>query len=123
MAQSTNIIVVSGRLGKDAEVKYTSDGKAVIKFSIAVNNRVKEGGSWRDETMWMDVVRFGGEGIIDYLKKGSEVVVDGRLECRNFTKDDGTKVRFYSIVASGITLCGGKREGGASNQDDEVPFP
>jgi single-strand DNA-binding protein len=124
--QDINTITVSGRLGRDAEVKFLSSGTAAVQFSIANNQRVKKGEEWVDKTQWFDIVKFGREKIADYLKKGTQVSVCGRLQYRDHEKDDGTKVKYYSIVADTIVLAGGGRsesDGGTVDYGSDEPTP
>ncbi|MDR1373704.1 MAG: single-stranded DNA-binding protein, partial [Treponema sp.] len=76
-----NHAVLIGRLTRDAELKYTANGQAVCKFSIAVNRRKKSGDQWVDEANFFDIVLWGrqGESLNQYLVKGKLVGVDGEL--------------------------------------------
>lgn len=120
MAQDINVVAFSGRLGKDAEVKNFGDGKAVVNFRMAVNTRTQVGSEWTDKPMWMNVSYYR-EGIAEYLKKGKQVLVSGRL--KSFEKDDdaGGKRTYFTVVADNIVLCGGGRDDGSDSGDD-MPF-
>ena len=97
-----------GRLTRDAEMKYTSGGMAICKFSIAVNARVKQGESWADEASFFDVTVFGkaAEAINQYLVKGKQVAIDGRLKQDRWEKDGQNHSRVV-INADNVQLLGG----------------
>jgi single-strand DNA-binding protein len=110
-----NRVVLVGRLTRDAELKYTSGGQAVCKFSIAVNRRKKNGDQWEDEVNYFDVVLWGrqGEALNQYLTKGKAVGVDGELRQDRWQQDGQNRSRI-EIVAGNIQLLGGNPGGGAS---------
>jgi single-strand DNA-binding protein len=110
-----NRVVLIGRLTRDAELKYTSGGQAVCKFSIAVNRRKKNGEQWEDEANYFDVVLWGrqGENINQYLVKGKTVGLDGELR-QDRWQQDGQNRSKVEIVASNVQLLGGN-PGGASS--------
>ena len=143
-----NHVVLVGRLTRDAELKYTANGQAVCKFSIAVNRRRKNGDQWEDEANYFDVVLWGrqGESLNQYLLKGKSVGVDGELR-QDRWQQDGQNRSKVEIVANNIQLLGGspgagqgggsqgsgnsgswqgKREESAPAQDDnfadDIPF-
>lgn len=97
-----------GRLTRDAEMKYTSGGMAICKFAIAVNARVKQGESWIDEASFFDVTVFGkaAESINQYLVKGKQVAIEGRLKQDRWEKDGQTHSRVV-INADNVQLLGG----------------
>jgi single-strand DNA-binding protein len=109
-----NRVVLIGRLTRDAELKYTSGGQAVCKFSIAVNRRRKNGEQWEDEANYFDIVLWGrqGEAINQYLLKGKAVGLDGELR-QDRWQQDGQNRSKVEIVANNVQLLGGN-PGGAS---------
>ena len=120
-----------GRLTRDATLTYTSGGMAICKFAIAVNARVKQGESWADEASFFDVTVFGksAESIYQYLVKGKQVAIDGRLKQDRWEKDGQTHSRVV-INADNVQLLGGGNQQAApanqasqtsSAQDDGVP--
>jgi single-strand DNA-binding protein len=136
--KSVNKVILIGNLGKDPEVKYTPQGTAVAKITLATNERYKgKDGQWQDRTEWHNVVLWSKLAEIagQYLKKGSKVYVEGRLETRSWDKD-GEKRYATSIVASELVLLGAseKEHGkagaparvpnvhGVTVTDDEIPF-
>jgi single-strand DNA-binding protein len=109
-----NHVVLIGRLTRDAELKYTANGQAVCKFSIAVNRRRKNGDQWEDEANFFDVVVWGrqGESLNQYLVKGKMVGVDGELR-QDRWQQDGQNRSKVEIVAAYLQLLGGN-PGGAN---------
>ena len=107
-----NHVVLIGRLTRDAELKYTSGGQAVCKFSIAVNRRRKNGDQWEDEANFFDIVVWGrqGESLHPYLVKGKMVGVDGELR-QDRWQQDGQNRSKIEIVAGNIQLLGGNPGG------------
>jgi single-strand DNA-binding protein len=108
-----NRVVLIGRLTRDAELKYTANGQAVCKFSVAVNRRKKTGDQWTDEPNFFDVVVWGrqGETLNQYLVKGKMVGVDGELRQDRWEQDGQNRSR-VEIVAANIQLLGGNPSGG-----------
>jgi single-strand DNA-binding protein len=119
-----------GRLTRDAEMKYTSGGMAICKFSIAVNARVKQGDSWADEASFFDVTVFGkaAEAINQYLVKGKQVAIEGRLKQNRWTQDGQNHSRVV-INADNVQLLGGgearpdNQARPASASQDDGGFP
>ncbi|MCL2410652.1 MAG: single-stranded DNA-binding protein [Treponema sp.] len=103
-----NRVVLIGRLTRDAELKYTTGGQAVCKFSIAVNRRKKVGEQWEDEANFFDIVLWGkqGESLQTYLVKGKMIGVDGELR-QDRWQQDGQNRSKIEIVANYIQLLGG----------------
>ncbi|MDR0731285.1 MAG: single-stranded DNA-binding protein [Treponema sp.] len=103
-----NHVVLVGRLTRDAELKYTSGGQAVCKFSIAVNRRRKNGDQWEDEANFFDIVLWGrqGESLNQYLLKGKMVGVEGELRQDRWQQDGQNRSR-VEIVANNLQLLGG----------------
>jgi len=103
-----NHVVLVGRLTRDAELKYTTGGQAVCKFSVAINRRRKNGEQWEDEPNYFDIVLWGrqGEALNQYLLKGKSVGVQGELR-QDRWQQDGQNRSKVEIVASNIQLLGG----------------
>ena len=113
-----NHVVLIGRLTRDAELKYTSGGAAVCKFSIAINRRKKNGEEWTEEAHFFDIVAWGrqGEVLNQYLVKGKQVAIDGELR-QNRWEQDGQSRSKVEIVANTIQLLGSSSNAAASPQD------
>ena len=114
--KSLNRVQLIGNLGKDPEIKYTPQGTAVAKITIATNERFKDkAGEWQDRTEWHNVVLWQRLAEIagEYLKKGGKVYVEGRLQTRSWDdKQTGQKKYMTEIVAGDLILLGGRGEGG-----------
>ena len=119
-------IIIIGNLGRDPELKFTADGKAVANFSVATSRKYKD----TDETTWFRVSVWDkqAEACNQYLRKGSKVFVSGRLACdkatggpRVYQRDDGTWAASFEVVASEVKFLDSKPEQ-ARQDDDFVPF-
>jgi single-strand DNA-binding protein len=100
-----NRVQLIGRLGKDPESKFTSTGKKVAHFSVAVSNRWKDkGGESKESTEWVNIEAWGrlGEICQEYLKKGSLIYLEGRLKTDRY-EDKGGETRYYTKVIA-LTL-------------------
>lgn len=121
MAKSVNKVILVGNLGKDPEVKYTPQGTAVAKFTLATNERYKDkSGEWQDRTEWHNLVAWArtAEIVGEYLKKGRTVYVEGSLRTSSW-EDKQTNQKKYKteIVVNDLVLLGGGRgEGGAGGE-------
>lgn len=117
MSRSLNRVELIGNLGKDAETSYTPGGAAVTKFSVATGRRWKDknSGEWREETDWHLVELWRSEKLAEYLTKGTQVYVDGRLKTDEWTDKTGSKRYTTKVVAQQIILLGGGR--GAKRDD------
>jgi len=102
-----NKVILFGRLTRDAELKYTTSGQAVCKFSIAVNRNRKNGDRWENEASFFDVASWGkqGEALSQYLVKGKAVGIEGELRQERWT-DQGQHRSKIEIVANNIQLLG-----------------
>jgi single-strand DNA-binding protein len=117
MAKSVNKVILIGNLGKDPELKYTPQGTAVAKFSLATNERFKDkSGEWQDRTEWHNITCWARLAEIagEYLKKGRTVYIEGSLRTDSWDdKQTGQKKYMTNIVANDLVLLsGGPREGG-----------
>lgn len=115
MAKSVNKVILVGNLGKDPEVKFTPSGMQVAKFSIATNEGYKDkSGQWQERTEWHNIVAWArlAEIIGEYVKKGSKVYIEGRLQTSSWDdKETGQKKYKTEIVANELVLLGGRGEG------------
>lgn len=115
MAKSVNKVILVGNLGKDPEIKYTSTGTPVAKFSIATNEGYKDkSGQWQDRTEWHNIVAWQrlAEIVGEYVKKGSKVYIEGRLQTSSWDdKETGQKKYKTEIIANDLVLLGGRGEG------------
>ena len=112
-----NVVALTGRLTRDAELKYTNSGLAICAFSVAVNRRRKQGDEWIEEASFFDVTLFGrrGEAVQRYLTKGTQVAVQGELK-QDRWEQDGNRRSKVQIIANDVQMLGGGRsDGGGSS--------
>ena len=117
-----NLVILHGRLGKDPELKYTSNSTAVCNLSLATDETYKDkDGNKHDKTEWHRLVAWGrqAEVMAEYLKKGSEVVVTGKIETRSWEKD-GKKNYTTEVRVSTFEFCGRSKTEGPP--EDNQPF-
>jgi single-strand DNA-binding protein len=109
-SRSVNKVILVGRLGKDAETRFTPAGVAVTKFSVATSRRWKDQQTqeWKEETDWSDVTLWRAENLANYLTKGTQVYVEGRLQTRSYDDKDGKKVYRTEVVSEQVILLGGR---------------
>ncbi len=133
---SLNHVLIAGRLTRDPDLRYTPSGTAVCNFRLASGRRFKDqSGEWRDDPTFVNVVTWKktAENCGEYLKKGSAVLVEGRLQSRSWETEDGQKRSVLEIVAQRVQFLdrvGGpeKRipsevsEGDTPMADEQVPF-
>ena len=138
-----NKAIIVGNLGRDPEVRFTPDGKAVAKFSVATTERWNDQqGTRQERTEWHNIVVWGkqAETCGQYLAKGRQVYVEGSIRTRNYDDKTGTKRYVTEIVAQRIRFLGGgggtrvapemdqssgadeMAGGGAPPLDDDIPF-
>jgi len=118
--EDTNKVVVVGRLVRDAELSYTQSGVDILKFAVAINGRKD------DEVHFIDVVKWKGEKIAQYLTKGKQVVISGRLTQDRWEAQDGSKRSKVYVTAEAVQMIGGRdgnsqgvqRGGPPSDRDD-----
>ncbi len=115
-----NKVILVGRLGNDPEVRYTPNGSAVVRFSVATSEewRDKNTGEKKERTEWHRVVAWDklGERCAEYLAKGRQVYVEGRLQTRSYEDKEGVKRYSTEIVANDVQFLGG-REGQPGKAD------
>ena len=128
---SFNKAVVLGYLGKDSELKHTQSGNSVSSFSLATSETFKDKtGEKTEKTTWHNIVVWGksAEVLSQYLKKGTRVLVEGKISNRSYDKQDGSKGYVSEIIANNIVLLGSsKAELAGENYtaeapDEEIPF-
>ena len=108
MSNDLNRCEFIGRLGRDPEVRFSADGNAICNFSIAVGYKSKE----KEATEWIRIVSFGKlAGVCgDYLRKGSQVYIAGRMVTRKWKNKDGVEQFSTEVVADQMQMLGGKSE-------------
>jgi len=114
-SRSVNKVILLGHLGKDAETKFTPSGISVSKFSLATGRRTKDQqtGEWKDATDWHNIVMWRTENVANYLLKGKQIYLEGRLESRSYEDKEGQKKYITEVVceATNVVLLGGGGRG------------
>ncbi len=111
---SVNKVILVGRLGRDPETRYTGAGQAVANFSLATDESYKDrNGERQKRTEWHKIVLWGKQAEIaqQYLKKGSLIFVEGRIQTREWQDKEGQKRTSFEIVANNFRMLGGRAEG------------
>ena len=113
-SRSVNKVILIGHLGRDAETKFTPSGAAFTRFSVATTRSWKDQQSneWKEETNWTNIVVWRQENVANFLTKGKQVYIEGRLQTRSYDDKDGKKVYTTEVVADEIILLGGRGESG-----------
>ena len=124
MAFSLNRIMLIGRLGKDAETRFTTNNVSVTNFTLATDYRYKgKNGDWVSETTWHNVVSFN---LSDYykenLKKGRKFYVEGRLSKRDYTDKDGIKRYNTEVITEKLIPLEPSSEAASTDEDDTTPI-
>ncbi len=120
MAKGVNKVLLLGNVGKDPEIRSTAGGMTVASFSLATADRAKDAqGNWADKTEWHNLVCFQrtAEIVRDYVKKGSQIFVEGKIQTRSWDdKESGQKRYKTEILVNELSLLGkpGGGEGGGS---------
>jgi single-strand DNA-binding protein len=114
---SVNKVILVGRLGRDPETRFTSGGQAVANFSVATDESYKDrNGERQKRTEWHKIVVWGKQAEIaqQYLKKGSLVFIEGRIQSREWQDKEGQKRTSFEIVANNFRMLGGRGDGMAA---------
>jgi single-strand DNA-binding protein len=131
MTRGLNKVMIIGRLGRDPEMRYTPSGKPVTTFSVATSRTWNTAdGERHSETEWFNIVAWGNLAEIckQYLTKGQQVYVEGRLQTRHWDAPDGSKHTSTEIVANEMIMLNERREAGElptepeTGEEDEFPF-
>ena len=129
MSRGLNKVMIIGRLGREPEMRYTPSGRPVTNFSVATSrNWTTSDGERKVETEWFNVVAWGNLAEIckQYLNKGQQVYVEGRLQTRHWDDQEGNKHTSVEIVANEMIMLGERREIEENNdspESDEEEFP
>jgi single-strand DNA-binding protein len=119
MAKSVNKVILLGNVGKDPEIRSTAGGMTIANFSIATSENIKgQDGQWTEKTEWHNLVAFQrtAEIIRDYVKKGSKLYVEGRLQTSSWDdKTSGQKKYKTEIIVGDLSLLSGRGEGGSDS--------
>lgn len=121
---SINLVIVNGHLGADPELRSTSAGQPVANFTLATNERwTDKSGQAQERAEWHRIVVWGAQAQVchQYLRKGREVLVQGRLQTREWTNNEGQKQYTTEIVASHVQFLGAAK--GPASAGDTEPMP
>jgi len=113
-----NKVILVGNLTRDVEIRYSSSGSAIGKVGIATSRRFKVNGEQREEVMFIDLTFFGrtAEVANQYLRKGSKVLVEGRLILEQWVAQDGTKRSRHSVTVESMQMLDTRAEAAQNNQ-------
>jgi single-strand DNA-binding protein len=138
-----NKAILIGNLGKDPELKYTPSGQAVATFSLATGEKWRDkDGVMQDRTEWHNIVLWGRQAEVakEYLTKGKQVYIEGRIQNRSYDDKDGNKRYISEVVGMRMQFLGGREQGAGgapsggeippepppagdlSSEDDDLPF-
>jgi len=126
MAKSVNKVILLGNVGKDPEMRSTGGGTLVANFTLATSDRQKDAqGNWQDRTEWHNLVAFTrlAEIVRDYVKKGSKLYIEGKIQTRSWDdKDSGAKRYRTEIIVNDISLLSGREEGSSSRSSNASSY-
>ncbi|WP_028321476.1 single-stranded DNA-binding protein [Desulfatiglans anilini] len=122
-----NKVILVGRLGRDPEIRYTTGGDAVATLSLATSDEWKDKNTgerqerteWHRVILWRRLAEISGE----YLKKGSQIYIEGKLQTRSWEDRDGNKRYTTEIVAQNMQMLDSPAGGGRPSAPDKPPFP
>lgn len=123
---SVNKAILIGRLGRDPEVRQMPNGEAVCNFSIATSETWKDQhGQKQERTEWHNIILYRrmAEVAGQYLKKGSLVYIEGRIQSRKYTDKNGIERTAYEIIGSEMKMLGGGNDSGQQNAQHTPPAP
>lgn len=119
-------VIIIGNLGRDPELKYTPNGDALCKFSVAVSEKWRnKAGEQQEKTVWFSVTCWGNqaETCAQYLSKGSQVMVIGTVETRAYTAKDGTPAASLDLKARDVRFLSSRANGGGGTWDEGPTHP
>ncbi len=136
MSRGLNKVMIIGNLGKEPELRYTPSGRPVTTFSVAVSRSWKSSnGEHRSETEWFKIVAWGklAEICKEYLHKGQQVYIEGRLQTRQWEDKEGQQRTTVELIANEMTMLGERRDKTSAEDnsaeyappdidEDEFPF-
>jgi len=122
VSRGLNKVMIIGHLGRDPEMRYTPSGRPVTNFSVATSRSWNTSdGERRSDTEWFNVVAWGSLAEIckQYLSKGQQVYIEGRLQTRRWEDDDGNKRTTVEIVAKEMIMLGDRKKKGEDETEDD----
>lgn len=121
---SVNKVILVGRLGRDPETRYIPNGDAITNFSLATDEQWRDrNGERQTRTEWHNVSLFGKLGEIagQYLRKGSQVFIEGKIQSRKYTGKDGIERMAYDIIGNEMKMLGNRNDGFDSGNNNAAP--
>ena len=121
---SVNKVILVGRLGRDPETRYMPNGDAITNFSLATDEQWRDrNGERQTRTEWHNVSLYGklGEIANQYLRKGSQVFIEGKIQSRKYTDKDGIERMVYNIIGNEMKMLGNRNDGSDSGNNNTAP--
>ena len=122
---SVNKVILIGRLGRDPETRYMPNGDAITNFSLATDEQWRDrNGERQTRTEWHNITLFGKLGEIagQYLRKGSQVFIEGKIQSRKYTDKDGIERMAYNIIGNEMKMLGNRNDGSDSGNNNAAPL-
>ncbi|MBI0129999.1 single-stranded DNA-binding protein [Snodgrassella sp. W8124] len=122
---SVNKVILIGRLGRDPETRYMPNGDAITNFSLATDEQWRDrNGERQTRTEWHNVSLYGKPGEIanQYLRKGSQVFVEGKIQSRKYTDKDGIERMAYNIIGNEMKMPSNRNDGSDSGNNNAAPL-
>ncbi|WP_370580299.1 single-stranded DNA-binding protein [Snodgrassella alvi] len=122
---TVNKVILVGRLGRDPETRYMPNGDAITNFSLATDEQWRDrNGERQTRTEWHNVSLYGklGEIANQYLRKGSQVFVEGKIQSRKYTDKDGIERMAYNIIGNEMKMLGNRNDGSDSGNNNAAPL-
>jgi single-strand DNA-binding protein len=118
--RSVNKAILLGRLGSDAETRFTQNGTPVSRVSLAMNRQWTDSDERvHEDTDWLTIVIWKNENLATYLTKGTRLYVEGRMQTRSYEDKDGVKRHVTEVIAQNIVLLGGNGNGASGRGEAE----
>ena len=117
---SVNKVILVGNLGKDPDVRFTPNGKAVCKFPLATTDQWTNGDGKQERTEWHNIVVWGkvAENCGQYLAKGRQIYIEGSIRTRSYDDKDGNRRYVTEIIAQRVQFLGAKKDSAADQEPD-----
>ena len=122
---SVNKVILVGRLGRDPETRYMPNGDAITNFSLATDEQWRDrNGERQTRTEWHNVSLYGklGEIANQYLRKGSQVFIEGKIQSRKYTDKDGIERMAYNIIGNEMKMPSNRNDGSDSGNNNAAPL-
>ncbi len=133
---SVNKAIIVGHLGQDPELRYTSSGESAANISVATSEQWKDkhSGEQKEQTEWHRISFFGkpAEIVCQYLRKGSQIYVEGKIRSKKYTDKNGIERTAFEIISESFKMLGSKAESGSTKKaapapqsdipHDDIPF-